>query len=175
MKYAVPILVILLGATAVLAQPLLPLKSASATFNVTAATMSSANVVPMSSPSYRLIAIAGEQGTSMSSSNYQLCLGWWCGLNTVPYNISISGRLNYADGRPVVNAPLTLSVWNTTRFTYNGQNKTAGDGSFSLAVRELPETLFDTGYFTLEVRASGEVEAAYRCMYNVSSGVCKKV
>jgi hypothetical protein len=171
------LIAIALGATVAMAQPLLPLMSSSPTgnFNITAITDSSNDAKMMSSGSYRLIADSGEPTGKMGSDSYRLCIGWWCGVNTLPYNVSISGKLSYADGRPVANAPVSLTAWNSTYFKYTGDSKTESDGTFVLSINEMPDALFDQGYFVIEIYATGVVEAAYRCLYNVTDGVCKMI
>lgn len=173
---AAVILGLALLAAVVVAQPLLPPSSGSTNFNATAATVSSANVSQMRSTSYGMLVTAGELVQELSgSSNYRMCIGWWCGINTMPYNISIAGKLSYGDGRPVANAPVQLSVWNNTQFAYSASGKTGSDGGFKVTIQELPTALFDAGYFVIELRASGEVEAVYHCLYNVSNGACGEV
>jgi len=125
-----------------------------------------------SSANYKLTgAIAQPFTGSLTTSNYQLCLGIYC--IAVPikvYDFYLSGNLLF-NNESLKNKNVQLEI-SFPPYSKTISNKTDSEGNFVFHMTNVPKALAEEEFHVL-ITAFGEITAIYECVYDSDTDTCE--
>ncbi|MEM7824333.1 MAG: hypothetical protein QW227_03105 [Candidatus Aenigmatarchaeota archaeon] len=156
--FLVSIIVLLVLATTAFGIAVYPQSASAGSYmvNITAGSMGSSVA-----STYGSEGVIYETIGELGSTNYRVCLGWYCAVGAIvtPYSIHVAGTLTYSNGTIVSDTPITLTIYNSTlNLQYSTDSNTDSSGRFNITLSNLPTRLVDAG-FAIRITAYGAVEA----------------